>query len=108
RPPAHPVRRCHLRHHPAQALEDRRPGAPERAPDQDRHGLALPVSARVPPRLPLPEARRRLLSAVITVITRAAGASARPASGPHPPLSSRHPRHATRSIPTAALPPGPL
>ena len=26
RPPAHPVRRRHLRHHPAQALEDRRPG----------------------------------------------------------------------------------
>ena len=35
----------------------------ERAPDQARHGLGLPVPGRVPPRLPLPAPRRRLLSA---------------------------------------------
>jgi hypothetical protein len=58
----HSVRRRHLRHHPAQPPEDRRPGAPERAPDQDRHGLGLPISERVPHGLPLPEARHRLLN----------------------------------------------
>jgi Transposase DDE domain group 1 len=58
----HPVRHRHLRHHPAQALEDRRASARERAPDQGRHGLSLPLPSRVPPRLPLPEARSRLLT----------------------------------------------
>ena len=43
-------------------LEDRRPGAAQRAPDQDRHGLGLPLPDRVPPGLSLP-ASRRLLSA---------------------------------------------
>ncbi len=32
RAPVHPVRHRHLRHHPAQAPEDRRPGPPQRAP----------------------------------------------------------------------------
>jgi Transposase DDE domain group 1 len=58
----HSVRDRHLRHHPAQAAEDRRPGAEERAPDQDCHGLGLPLPDRVPPRPSLPEARH-LLSA---------------------------------------------
>ena len=62
RPAPHPVRHRHLRHDPPQAAEDRRPGAQERAPDQGRHGLGLPLPDRVPPRLPLPAARR-LLSA---------------------------------------------
>ena len=38
---------CHLRHDPAQAPENRRPGSQERAPDQGRHGLGLPVPGRV-------------------------------------------------------------
>ena len=63
RPAPYPVRRRHLRHHPPQAPQDRRPGPQERAPGQDRHGVGLPLPARVPPRLPLPEARRRLLNA---------------------------------------------
>jgi Transposase DDE domain group 1 len=62
RPAPHPVRDCHLRHHPAQAVENRRPGTPQRAPDQGRHGLGLPLPGRVPPRLSL-SAPRRLLSA---------------------------------------------
>jgi Transposase DDE domain group 1 len=37
--------------------------SPQRAPDQGGHGFRLPVPDRVPPRLPLPEARCRLLSA---------------------------------------------
>jgi hypothetical protein len=49
----HTVRDRNLRHHPAQALEDRRPGAQERAPDQGRHGLSVPLPGRVPPRLSL-------------------------------------------------------
>ena len=47
RPGRHPVRRRHLRHHPPQAAQDRRPGAHQRAPHQDRHGLRLPLPARV-------------------------------------------------------------
>jgi Transposase DDE domain group 1 len=62
RPAPHPVRDRDLRHHPPQALEDRRPGAGERAPDQGRHGLGLPVPDRVSPRVSL-SAPRRLLSA---------------------------------------------
>ena len=34
----------------------------QRAPDQGRHGLGLPLPDRVPPRLSLPAARRRLLN----------------------------------------------
>jgi hypothetical protein len=45
---------------PAQAPQDRRPGAQERAPDQGRHGLGLPVPDRVPPRLSLSAPRRVL------------------------------------------------
>jgi hypothetical protein len=62
RPAAHAVRRRDLRHDPPQALEDRRPGAHKRAPDQGRDGVRLPVPDRVPSRLSLP-ATRRLLSA---------------------------------------------
>ena len=39
------VRRCHLRHHPPQAAQDRRAGPHHRPPHQDRHGLGLPSSA---------------------------------------------------------------
>ena len=54
---AHPVRRRHLRHDPPEAVEDRRAGADQRAPHQDRDGLRLPLPRRVPPRLSLLEAR---------------------------------------------------
>jgi hypothetical protein len=57
---AHPVRRGDLRHHPAQAAQDRRPGPQKRAPDRDCHGLDLPLPGRVPPRLSLSPARRLL------------------------------------------------
>ena len=60
RPAPHPVRHRHMRHHPLEAPEDRRPGPDQRAPHQDRHGLGLPLPRRVPPRLSLPEARRLL------------------------------------------------
>ena len=58
----HAVRQRHLRHHPPQALEDRRSGAPQRAPDQGGHGLRLPLPDRVSPRLSPSETSRRLLN----------------------------------------------
>ena len=57
RAPPHPVCRRHLRHHPLEALEDRRPGAPQRAADQVRHGLGLSLAQRVRARLCLPGTR---------------------------------------------------
>jgi len=39
----HPVRRCHLRDHPPQAVEDRRPGAYQRPTDQGRNGVGVSV-----------------------------------------------------------------
>ena len=54
----HAVRRGDLRHHPPQAAEDRRPGAGQRAADQDRHGVGLPLAGRVRPR-PRPTGQRR-------------------------------------------------
>ena len=79
---AHPVRQRHLRHHPPEAPQDRRPGAQERAPDQGRHGLGLPVPDRVPPRLSLPEARRRLLTAPAYRRPLARGAARRTSGNP--------------------------
>lgn len=39
RPAAHPVRAGHLRHHPPQVAQDRRPGHNLCAAHQDRHGI---------------------------------------------------------------------
>jgi hypothetical protein len=86
----HPVRPRHLRHDPAQALEDRRPGGQKRAPHQDRHGLSVPLPGRVPPRLPQPEARR-LLSLRHTR-TRAASRARWRSSGHSPLAGIRPPR----------------
>jgi hypothetical protein len=69
----HPVCSGDLRHDPAQAPQDRCPGAQKRAPDQGRHGSGLPVPDRVPPRLPLPEACRLLSDTRHTVAARATG-----------------------------------
>jgi hypothetical protein len=44
----HPVRTGHLRHHPPRAPQDRRRRHAQRPPRQVRHGLGLPLSARVP------------------------------------------------------------
>jgi len=104
---AYPVCHRHLRLDPAQAPEDRRPGAPQRTPDQSRHGLGLPLPDRVSPRLSLSEARRRLLSAPAipcAPASRAAGARRKfgpitdpepqpPAAPPHPPIHAQPPAH---------------
>ena len=60
RPRSHPVRRCHLRHHPSGAAQDRRPGADQRPAHSPRHGIGLPVAERIP--IGPPTARRRRLT----------------------------------------------
>jgi len=62
RAPAHAVRRSELRHDPAQAPEDRGAGPHLGAADQVRHGLGLPLAARMVAR-PRPITQRRRLSA---------------------------------------------
>ena len=57
----YPLRQGNLRQHPAQAAEDRRPGAHQRAADQVRDGLGLSLPERVPGR-PRPIIRRRSVS----------------------------------------------
>ena len=47
RPGTHAVRRGNLRHDPAEAVEARCLGARQRAADQDRDGVGLPVAGRV-------------------------------------------------------------
>ena len=47
RPRGDGIGQCHLRHDPAEAAQDRRAGADQRAPGQRRHGLRLPVAGRV-------------------------------------------------------------
>ena len=44
RPGTQPVRRCHLRHDPAETAEARRLGPCQRTADQDRDGVSLPVA----------------------------------------------------------------
>src|ERR1700730_13031800 len=60
RPAAYPVRPRQLRHNPPQALEDRCPGANQRAPHQTRHALGFPLPGRVP-RRPCPACGDRQL-----------------------------------------------
>ena len=98
RPAPHPVRHRHLRHDPAQAPEDRRPGAHQRAPHQGRDGVGLPVPDRVPPRLSL-SAARRLLSAPAYRLC--------PHRGP-PPHAQNPPRPAIPSCNTPRRPPAPF
>jgi hypothetical protein len=62
RAPAHAVRRSELWHDPAQAPEDRGAGPHLGAADQVRHGLGLPLAARMVAR-PRPITQRRRLSA---------------------------------------------
>ena len=50
RPRRHRARRRHLRQHPPEAPEDRRPGHPQRPPHPRRHGLELSRRRRLPPR----------------------------------------------------------
>jgi hypothetical protein len=102
RPPPQPVRRRHLRHDPPEAAQDRGPGAHQRASDQGRHACrsatttevvagskasGLPLPDRVSPRLPLPEARRRLLTdpACAGPAQARAAAAVRPKTGWRPP-----------------------
>jgi hypothetical protein len=98
----------HLRHHPAQAPEDRRPGAPQRAPDQGRDGLSLSVPDRVPPRLPLPAARRLLTVPSTAPRTARAAAIARleGAAKPQPPTETAAP--VTSCVPTVKPPAAPI
>ena len=92
RPASHPVCRRDLRHHPAQAPQDRRSGPHQRAPHQDRHGLSLSVPNRVPPRLPLPAAHR-LLSAPAYPCLPIRAVPARPKSGSSGAAHTRTARH---------------
>jgi hypothetical protein len=61
RSPTYPVRRGHVRHDPPQAVQDRRAGAGQRPPHQDRDGLRLSLSKRVRPR-PFASVRRGALT----------------------------------------------
>ncbi len=54
--------RCHLRHHPPQALQDRRPRHHQRPPHQARHGVRLPVQGRLCQGSSSPRRRRHQLS----------------------------------------------
>ena len=100
-PAAHSVRHRHLRHHPPQAPEDRRSGAPQRAPDQGRDACrsatttevvagsqasSLPLPRRIPPRLSLPEPRRLLT------------APAYPATHPSRVLASARPKFVVNGV----------
>ena len=58
RPPRHRLRRRHLRHHSAQAAQDRRAGAHQRPPHQDRDGVSLSGRPRLGARR-RPAGRRR-------------------------------------------------
>ena len=55
---SHPVRPSHLRHHPAEAAEDRRLGARQRTAGEDRDGLRLSLAAGVRARSRLAGQRR--------------------------------------------------
>ncbi len=78
RPRPHRVRSRDLRHHPAQAAQDRRAGADQRAAREARHGLGLPVAIRVRTR-PCPIAQRRhRLTRTKHVITIALDSAASP------------------------------
>ena len=57
---AHAVRRGDLRHDPAEAAEAWCPGPRQRAADQDRHGIGLPVAGRVRTRACAAAQRHRL------------------------------------------------
>ena len=61
RPGTHAVRRGHLRHDPAEVAEAGRVGPGQRAADQDRHGISLPVAGRVRTRA-CPAAQRHRLT----------------------------------------------
>jgi hypothetical protein len=105
RAPVHPVRHRHLHHHPPEAPQNRRPGALQRAPDQGRDGLGLPVPDRISPRLSLSEARRRLLTVpdIPSASPHRGGADARPkfASDHRSRTETAAPGHLVR--PTAKL-----
>ena len=60
-PQANVVRQGHLRHHPSQAIQDRRPGAGQYPPGQGRDVLQLSLPKRVRPR-PLAAVRRGALT----------------------------------------------
>ena len=81
RPQAHPLRPRHLRHHPLEAVEDRRPGAPLRPPRQVRNGVFVPLPAGIPPGSPSIMQRHRLTPA----------AGLRPSRQPHRINSSLRP-----------------
>ncbi len=61
RPGAHAVRRGHLRHDPAETAEARRTGPGQRAADQGRDGIGLPVAGRVRARACPTAPRHRLI-----------------------------------------------
>jgi hypothetical protein len=80
-------------------------GAPQRAPDQDRDGLGLPVPDRVPSGPPLPETRRRLLNVPPTAPQAArAVAIARPKSAAHHRSRPNPPRLVIPPVLTAKIP----
>ena len=51
RPRSNPLRRRHLRNHPLEAAQDRRPSDDQRLTPQGRHDLRLPLVPRVGARL---------------------------------------------------------
>ncbi len=85
RPGQYPPRQGKLRLDPAQAAEDRRPGAHQRAADQARHGLDLSLPERVPDR-PRPIIRRRGVSGPTEPVPPTAQEQHRT---DHPPRSGR-------------------
>jgi hypothetical protein len=98
------VRGRHLRHAPPQAAEDRRPGPGERAADQGRHGLRLPLRRRVRPRSrPTTADHRRLTARPSAPILTNAGRQHRPRAPPTGGRTCSAPAPAVQRRP--ALPP---
>src|ERR687897_1295125 len=90
RPRPYRVRRGHLRHHAAQAAQDRRAGPHLRPPRQNRHGLGPPIPGRVRPGPRETDCRRDgLTKQILPAAIRPANAARHPATRPHGPGKPR-------------------
>ena len=110
---AYAVRRGDLWHHPTQAPETRCPGAHQRAAHQARHGVGLPLAARVRTRsCTIAECRRLTRTRHRTVNRSTDVAAAGPATTlaqTHRLMTFLHPRHADNaSQPRPALTASPV
>ncbi len=93
----HQVGERHLRHHPAQAAQDRRPRAHQCPPHQDRHGVGLSGRPnlgyrRRPPRARGARARLSGLTRVAARVTAAASPLAHRDHSSLPPQLRKNPR----------------